>query len=502
MFGHVHARRTRASIRNKVGLATLLVLAGIPLTPAAGQSALTSRISVISGADPFAATHCGFAYADSFLLGDERSAPFEPEVAVNPAHPDNIVVAYIQDDFLSDLVVTTKDGGRSWRTSLVPGLSKCTGGANSVAADPSVVFSSDGRTVYLAALAANDPYQPVLVPHAPSSVIVSRSLDGGTTWTKPLVVKGYDGQTGDMNRIASDPSLPGTAYLTWPDVTAGSEATGSIEFSRTDDSGQHWSAPTTIFKASDVNEDPTANRVLALGHGALVDVFVDLHPSNHAPGPYQTRLASPIEAVRSSDGGHSWSAPIKLGECCTGAQSAPAATFLADTPSVAMSRSGELAAVWPEVDSAGPSKIFFSKSLDGGRQWSSPRAVVSAPTEAAMPALAITDDETIAMTYYELRATAASGQSASADFWAIESHDGGQTWSASTLAGPFDINADPRGGIEDYSGLAAVGRDSVVASFELTKPLSVHGPTDIFYARLSLGDPRPRVTLPAANPGE
>ena len=74
------------------------------------------------------------------------------------------------------LVASSQDGGRTWRRSTIPGLSKCTGGTADGASDPWVSAGVDG-TVYFSGLA---PHFQGTTPL--SAVVASRSRDGGRTW--------------------------------------------------------------------------------------------------------------------------------------------------------------------------------------------------------------------------------------------------------------------------------------------------------------------------------
>ncbi|MDQ6747907.1 MAG: hypothetical protein M3010_07380 [Candidatus Dormibacteraeota bacterium] len=98
--------------------------------------------TVVSVASPFAPLDCGLAAFNRAIRGDNQ--PEEPVIAVNPSNPRNIVVAYIVDTYLSNLVRTSLDGGQTWRTVKVPGISLCTDGAAALAADPSLVQSDNG----------------------------------------------------------------------------------------------------------------------------------------------------------------------------------------------------------------------------------------------------------------------------------------------------------------------------------------------------------------------
>ncbi|HEY8975708.1 MAG TPA: sialidase family protein [Burkholderiaceae bacterium] len=148
---------------------------------------------------------------------------------------------------------TTFDGGRTWRDVQLPHLTFQTGATGALsdmdsAGDPAVAFGNDG-TVYYANLVfsrLNDA----------SGIVVSASHDGGLTWGEPSIVHvdGVDGSgnpvaTGifnDKEWIAVDPRS-GAVYVTWTSF----QADGSpISVSRSDDGGQTWSAPAFVNPAN------------------------------------------------------------------------------------------------------------------------------------------------------------------------------------------------------------------------------------------------------------
>jgi hypothetical protein len=106
-------------------------------------------------------------------------------LAVNPR---NVLAAWIQDGRATDLVMASRDGGRSFSRVLIPGLSYCTGGAFKVASDPGVYFAADGRTAFFTAIVVN--FESATDPESASTgMVVSRSVDGGFSWSVPTVVQ-------------------------------------------------------------------------------------------------------------------------------------------------------------------------------------------------------------------------------------------------------------------------------------------------------------------------
>ena len=148
---------------------------------------------------------------------------------------------------------TTFDGGRTWKNIQLPHLTFQTGATGALsdmdsAGDPAVAFGPH-NTVYYANLVfsrLNDA----------SGIVVSKSTDGGLTWGEPSIVHidGVDSSGNptdtpifnDKEWITVDPRT-GTVYVTWTSF----EPSGSpIQVSRSDDGGHTWSAPVVVNPAS------------------------------------------------------------------------------------------------------------------------------------------------------------------------------------------------------------------------------------------------------------
>jgi hypothetical protein len=114
----------------------------------------------------------------------------------------------------------------------------------------------------------------------------------------------------------------------------------------------------------------------------------------------------------------------------------------------------------------GDDTIMLSHSTDGGQSWSDPVKVNDTPggaynTQAFTPSVDVRDDGDVAVTYYDMRDDVAGDSTLDTDYWIAHSHDGGQTWSDSQqLTGPFDMRSAPyaRGYfVGDYEGLDNTG---------------------------------------------
>jgi hypothetical protein len=117
--------------------------------------------------------------------------------------------------------------------------------------------------------------------------------------------------------------------------------------------------------------------------------------------------------------------------------------------------------------------IALSESTDGGLTWSAPVKVNQTPTnlpagnqQAFTPSVSVASDGTVAVTYYDFRNNTPDA-SLLTDYWAAHCHGGcasAANWGdeLQLTAASFDMNQAPYAGgrfVGDYAGLAAAGND-------------------------------------------
>jgi hypothetical protein len=471
-------------------LTTLAVLATLVMV----ASARADFVSELSSATPFA-SGCG-------VTGTPTSnSTAEPHAAVNPRDPRNIVVTWQQDRFnadggaLSNVISVSKDGGRSFREILVPGISRCTGGGDERASDPWLSFGGDG-TLYLASLSFSEQPQNQAVA-GPTELEVSRSSDGGLTWAAPVYVQPFDNTYNDREAITADPKLPGHAYFAFVKRYGADGESGFEQFASTTDGGRTWSAATPIYTPpAGMLTDPTLIEVLP--DGSLVNLLIVANLSPFLPDP-APKVRWDIMAQRSTDQGKTWSGAVKIADI------APFPPIDSDTGKVvraypvissAVAPDGSVYVAWNEIPSATTgSEVLFSRSTDGGRSWAAPGAVHRSPGQAFLPSLAIDPKGTIGVTYDDTRNDRPGSGQLSTDVWFSQSHDQGATWTETHVAGSFATETAPESdsaGVKglflgDYQGLAPLGGGGFAAAFAQTKPAALHGPSDLFFAALGIG---------------
>lgn len=203
----------------------MLVLAILVTAGAGGVAGLVS-----SAIQPVAAQ----ALPDSIRIGpnvlvsgDLPDVPLaEAHVAVSPTEPGRMLAAAIVGGFTGCALFSSDDGGTSWSRVEIPWLAGC--------GDPWLDFGPDG-SAYLVLL--------------PSDAVVLRSLDGGRTWNGPATVPGgpYDRTTVVVDN--TDGPDRGTVYVAMmgpvPDESGAYPI--PIVISRSTDGGTTFSEPVAVL---------------------------------------------------------------------------------------------------------------------------------------------------------------------------------------------------------------------------------------------------------------
>ena len=486
-------RRTRVSIGFLVALVSLTAGA----VPGIARAEATS-VKSITSASPFAAG-CG---VDHEAAGDgerTRDSEVEPDIAVNPANPDNLIVAYSQDLYDGYVVQTSLDGGRSWTERVPPKISTCAGGEYELAADASVDIGPDG-TAYLSSFVLDAPTRELALPHR-TRLAVSTSSDGGVKWSEPVEIISGALRMSDRPIITADPNQPGVAYVTASEAQTALGGAWSIGFSRTDDGGRTWSPYRPIFVPEG---SPNANYIVCLKDGTLVLVTtINSYENGAAPGTSPPRTV----ALRSEDGGTTWSQPVEVTTWTPTGRGTPDSPFddpetgtpveaQEDNTTVGLAPDGTLYVAGRNSTGEGSSEIAVVRSDDGGKTWGEQLVVARGPHQKWMPSIAVDGRGTVGITYFDHRNDVLGDDPFTTDVWFAYSRTAGRTWSERHLAGPFDLRTATRRMIPidglflgDYQGIAALAK-GFVGAFAMSRPLAMVGHSDIFYARMRV--PRKR----------
>jgi hypothetical protein len=455
----------------------------LPAAAAAAAAPSVGPWSLASGPSPFA--DCTSGLDPGSPPGTNYvNAEVEPFVAVDPTSLSHLIAVFQQDRWSNGgarglTTAVSADGGSTWKEPPPPHFSTCAGGtaanggAYDRASDPWVSIGPDGRA-YQVSLSVN-------AAQTISAILASTSTDDGAAWSEPATIQRDNSPDhfvfNDKESVTADPFKAGTAYVVWDrsrfpsdsaNVNAGNSSAfrGDPMFSKTADGGQTWSTPTRISPQNN-NMFTIGNQIVVLPDGTLVDVF------HYGKGSGRDQPNASLTGVaRSTDGGKTWSAPIRISnnpivndvDPDTGFPLRTGADIGGGLPDIAVdSGSGDLYVVWEDSRFSGThNDIALSKSTDGGKTWTTPEKVnqTPSPVEAFTPMVDVLPNGTVAVTYYDIRNnTPAPGLDT--DYFVVTSHDGGATWQESKITpASFDDTTAPiaRGYfLGDYQGLTNNG---------------------------------------------
>jgi hypothetical protein len=380
---------------------------------------------------------------DAFL------AHSEPAIAENPRDRNDLIAGsklFTDPQRYAFKIGTfySLDGGRTWKDNgPLPGFE-----AYDTTSDISFAFSSSG-VAYAAVLACSGE-----CPQSgrPSGIFVSRSTDGGRTWSNPATVfVDSSGQTfSDKPWITVDRSKgpnAGTVYVGWnldgdgfgdPDrggdhgsadrpaarAHAAQEADGSpvgLVVASSSDGGLTFSAPVVV--------QPFTKTRFPLGaipqvspNGTLSVVY--------SSSDTNTGIADQLKIVQSTDAGRTFSTPRVIQRIQGLPNHLPNSTFRNfSLPSFAVSRKdGSMVTVWAD-ERNGDADILATTSTDGGLTWTAPVRVnhdrLGNGKDQFEPEIAVAPNGTYTCSWFDRRKDRANTL---IDVYIARSTDGGKTF--------------------------------------------------------------------------
>src|SRR5215472_7923899 len=475
-----------------VGLAGIALACLTALFTSASAATLGPLIE-LSQPNPLAGCNSGFQPPGTMTLNDAA----EPFIAVNPAHQNNMVAAWIGGDFQNIITAASFDGGLTWQQVPLPVTSCASSQPYGGGGDPTLSFAPNGHL-----------YASAVVGFSFSAKLIAtcKSSDGGLHWSASTLMSPDIEPTNDGEVIAADPTDARLVYNSWTQSNVKNHSW--IEFTRSTDGGQTWEPARTLFEPQPQNfaDDP---QVFTMPDGTLVMLYQFYTAQANKPVVYSIGL------MRSSDHGQTWSAPTQafpttpvLRPDGSGA-SAPAdpetGEPVRDTFSpqyTADPRNGNLYVVWEEGRFSGfqYNDIAFSMSSDRGATWSAPIRINQTPLNIAagnrqsfFAGIAVAANGTIGVTYYDFRFnTPAAGLPT--DYWLVQCHPTPNKPATDPVNWGNEVRlTDNSFDMEacaivvdgffpgDYFGLAGAGRGGFVAAFSA---VDQNGHTSIFARRV------------------
>ena len=401
-----------------------------------------------------------------------------------------------------NLVAASFDGGNTWSVSSLA-FSVCAGGTAAKgsdylrATDPWVAFGADG-TVHAIGLATSGAS---FSPGSVSAVLASRSSDGGRTWSDAITVARDVGALfNDKETVTADPLDGRLVYAAWDRVDA--QSSGASVFARSTDGGATWEASRAIYDPGG-GAQTIGNLIRVLPDGTLVDLYVHLVGDENRITASSVEVIRSTDRGLTWSAPIVVSAYRALGasDPVTG-RGIRDGSVLAQ---MAVAPDGSLDVVWQDARFTGThDAVALSRSTDGGLTWSQPvRVNADASRTAFTPQVHVRSDGTIGVTYYVL-AGDASSTGIPVQRRLARSIDG-TTWSETAAGSAFDLSSAPFAAgqyfLGDYMGLASAGGTFLSLHARTTGAAS--NPTDIDLARVSATAKRAYVAqaMPATRRG-
>jgi hypothetical protein len=409
------------------------------LVPAAG-----SKMSGSWQGKPAAGPAVNLPWANIRVNNDSSiEAQNEPFVAVNPNNANHMVVGannwLVGDGHFEVFAYVTFDGGRTWAASQ-PYIDRNASRIN--AADPTVAFGPNGD-VYFAFVALSP---------AQGAVAVSRSADGGLTWSSQMWATSF-AMGADKPALAVGGN--GNLYMYYQN--------GALYGRTLAATAGRWSSPSMI-DATGRNAYPVVD-----AKGAVSVLYA---------------TSNSIKLARSTNAGASYS--VSTVANATPLQPRQTQYRASIYPAAGVDSSGTLYVAWADGRNAGMGNdIMYSRSVNGGSTWSTPARVNSdsGSADQLMPALAVGSDGAVNVAWLDNRNDSAN---VNYDIYMARSADGASFGPnvrvTNTSSNPAN---DPRLGgamIGDYFAMAA-GNGVAYPFWTDTR----NNNQDIYMAPVSLG---------------
>jgi hypothetical protein len=254
--------------------------------------------------------------------------------------------------------------------------------------DPAIAFDANGVAFY-ASLAG------IRGTTAGDLLTVSRSVDGGSSWSDPVLAtnKANPVDFNDKEAVWADKSptsrFTNNVYVSWTLFIARGNAE-PIMFSRSTDGGKTFSAASKL-SASYNNNTIGGRQGSTIRTDSAGNIYVIWESGVTING---TKTDAQVFA-KSTDGGVTFSNPEVISPVADIPSPLPGSSFRNDSfPSADIGPNGTVYVAWTDYRS-GHGQVLLSSSANGGSTWSQPTPVLDVPGRSTFfPGVAVTPDGT------------------------------------------------------------------------------------------------------------
>jgi hypothetical protein len=362
------------------------------------------------------------------------SANNSPTLARSPTNPRNLVVANrIDSPRYSCGLHTSSDAGATWSQTPVPAPAR-----ERICYAPDIAFGRDG-TLYMSFVTLRG------AGNVPNAVWLTRSTDGGKTFSKPEKVHG---KLAFQVRLAADPRERGRLYMTWVQgsdvgVYSFGKTGNPIQTMRSEDGGTSWERP--VQTNSPVDQRALAPTSAVGPEGNLYVLYLDLGDDRlDYEGAHEGRGGAPysghwkLAMARSRDRGATWTHSNVDERIVPTERIIP---FIPPFPSLSVDgQTGDLYAAYEDARLGDPDVWVWSLPQNAGR-WQGPTRVNDTPerdrTAQYRPKVDVAPDGRLDVLYYDRRADRRNVMN---EVSLQASFDGGESFTSRLLLSnkPFD----------------------------------------------------------------
>ena len=397
-------------MKSRMSLMALAPLAALGLLLGSGPTALANVTVTQLSSDPFTNTT------------SQHQTQVEPDTFSNGS---TIVSAFqtgrFTDGGSSDTCwATSTNSGSTWTNGCLPGITTFLGGGTFArVSDPAVAYDASHNVWMITGLAINSSV-------VGAAVVVSRSTDGGLTWSNPVVARSASGSANfDKEWIACDNTSTsaffGHCYIEYDDNGAGNV----VHMTVSTNGGTSWTDHTT--SATGLGGQPV------------------VRPNGTVLVPYESNSGQ-IRSFRSTTGGTSWNATVLVSTIQDHAVAGNIRTE--PLPSAEIDSAGTAYVIWQDCrfQSGCPANDIVMSKSTSETTWGAVTRITSDGGDHFIPGIGVDKSFSgstarLAVTYYRYPTASCTAATCQLTVGYTSSTNGGTSWAAPTqLAGPMTLS--------------------------------------------------------------